>query len=225
MPIVQHHIEIRNFGEPPWQMPKDIALVFLFGRPGSGKSTVYDLLRRKLKDKQIGKRIVKIDDYPRLLELTERDIEHKRHRHSPEGGFDIIDHTALDEVLQEINVDVRKYRTSDTLVFVEFARKSYADALENFDQDILKNCIIIYVDCPFDICWKRNVNRALKGEGKGHIVPRNNMERLYQTDDFSEMLKKVSMPTIKIDNTTNDLRYLELMVYKVAETLFPSDFT
>ena len=85
------------------------------------------------------------------------------------------------DILKEVNADVLQIDKPDHMLFIEFARPSYVAALRQFDQHILDNCIVIYMEVSFDTCWARNVARhqaATTADGDDHLVPWKEMRPL-----------------------------------------------
>lgn len=100
-----------------------------------------------------------------LRELLDRDVEFKRY-YRKEGGFVATDFTLLDDVLREMNSKLKKLRKTGEVIFVEFARDRYANALKNFDRDVLGRTLLLYIYCPFDVCVARNVRRFKEAKAR-----------------------------------------------------------
>lgn len=163
------------------------SFVFLLGRPGCGKSLIYRKLSERLREH--GLEATRIDDFPILKELLDRDTKFKRH-YRKEGGFVVTDFTILDDVLKEINEKLKEEEGPDRVIFVEFARDRYLEALKNFEGNVLKRSLLVYIYCPFDVCVKRNVRRFRESGEKNlddHIAPTDIMERYYKYDDMEEL--------------------------------------
>jgi len=201
------------------------SFVFLLGRPGCGKSTIYRLLEQKLKKEGLAREVMRVDDFPVLEELLDRDTGFKRH-YRKEGGFVVTDFTILDEVLKRINDQLGGLERPGRVVFVEFARDRYADALKNFDREVLGRALICYIYCPFDVCVERNVRRFEEVKGKtldDHIAPRDIMERYYRYDDYEELYLRseeelrslTPAPLIVVCNDAEGLGKLEIELDKV----------
>ncbi len=166
--------------------------VFLLGRPGSGKSAIYRELERRIREEGLANEVVRIDDFPVLKELLDRDVEFKRH-YRKEGGFVVTDFTLLEDVLKEMNTKLKGLRKTGRLIFVEFARDKYANALKNFDREVLGRALLLYIYCPFDVCVARNVRRFKEAKGKSvddHIAPSDIMEKYYRHEDYEELFLK-----------------------------------
>ncbi len=205
------------------------SFVFLLGRPGSGKSAVYRMLGQRLREEGLASDITRIDDFPVLRELLDRDTKFKRH-YRKEGGFVVTDFTILDDVLEEINSKLKELEQSGRVTFVEFARARYANALKNFDREVLDHSLILYIYCPFDVCVERNVRRFREARGKDideHIVPTDIMEHYYRYDDYEELCLKseaelrrhVTVPLVVVRNDVEGMGQLERELEKVMDFL------
>ena len=205
------------------------SFVFLLGRPGSGKSAVYRMLGQRLREEGLASDITRIDDFPVLRELLDRDTKFKRH-YRKEGGFVVTDFTILDDVLGEINSKLKELEQSGRVTFVEFARARYANALKNFDREVLDHSLILYIYCPFDVCVERNVRRFREARGKDideHIVPTDIMEHYYRYDDYEELCLKseaelkrhAPVPLVVVRNDVEGMGQLERELEKVMDSL------
>jgi len=205
------------------------SFVFLLGRPGSGKSAIYRMLRQGLLEEGLASDVTRIDDFPVLRELLDRDTEFKRH-YRKEGGFVVTDFTILDDVLKEINRKLKGPEQPGRVTFVEFARARYADALKNFDRKVLDRSLILYIYCPFDVCVERNVRRFKEARGEDideHIAPTDIMERYYKYDDYEELYlkseaelkRRAPAPIVVVCNDVEGSERLKLELKKVTEAL------
>ena len=201
--------------------------VFLLGRPGSGKSAIYRALEQRIREEGLASEVMRIDDFPVLKELLDRDVEFKRH-YRKEGGFVVTDFTLLDDVLKEMNSKLKKLRKPSRVIFVEFARDKYANALKNFDRDVLGRALLLYIYCPFDVCVARNVRRFKEAKCKSvddHIAPSDIMKKYYRHDDYEELFLKseaelkqqTPAPLVVVRNDTEGLERLKREVEKVVE--------
>jgi hypothetical protein len=101
-------------------------------------------------------------------------------------------------------------------LLVEFSRGGeigYKDTLKLFDPSVLKKGAIIYIKASFEEAWRRNVARyeeKRKFSILAHMVPREQMERLYGQDDWDLITKGeengfieisgVKIPFVTMDN-------------------------
>jgi len=202
--------------------------VFLLGRPGCGKSVVYQLLAGRIRREKLVDEVMRIDDFPVLKEIAEQDKEFKKHVRS-EGGFTITDRSIYDDVLKEMNRRIKVLRRPGRLIFVEFSRSGYAQALKNFDHEVLGRSLIVYIYCPYEVCLERNIRRFKEGARNldEHIVPRDLMEEYYRYDDYEELFlkseddlkKRAPAPIVVIRNDAEGLEKLKREVEKVVLAL------
>lgn len=203
--------------------------VFLLGRPGCGKSVIYEMLTEKLKKRGLSKEFIRIDDFPILKELFDRDVHFKRHRRKA-GGFEVTDWSIVDEVLKIVDERVKRLEKADRMVFVEFARNNYLQALKNFTPEVLSKSLILYIFAPYPVCYQRNIKRFQEKGGEdldSHIVPPDLMESYYKEDDFEELLLESEerlkgtspLPLIVIDSRKTGRAKLEPVVAKAAKAL------
>ena len=168
-------------------MTKDY--VFLLGRPGCGKSFVYENLLKRLRETEKVEKVTRLDDFPVLKELLDKDTEFKRHVRK-EGGFEVTDFTIVDEVLRVINGRLPSVKEENDLVFVEFVRDSYLSAFKNFSSDTFGKSLLLYIYCPFEVCLARNRKRFEEQKGNAlddHIVPTDLMNSYYKNDDLEKI--------------------------------------
>ena len=201
---------------------------FLLGRPGSGKSIVYHKLAERIKREGLANDIMRVDDFPILERLLAEDVKHRRHIHK-EGGFEVTDFSILDDVLKQMNKQIKKLEKPGRLIFLEFSRDRYRRALRNFDQEVLDRSLIIYIYCPFELCLRRNKRRFEKGgaTADNHIVPTDLMYKYYRYDDYEELLlksedklrKQTPAPLVVVKNDLEGFNKLEEELEKVTEAL------
>jgi adenylate kinase family enzyme len=204
--------------------------VFLFGRPGCGKSAVYRELEKRLIDENLAKTFQRVDDFPKLWgkfleddKLVKEGKERIYSRTTDDGGYKVVNNDVWNEILKEVNADVLDIdKGEEHLVFIEFSRSNYIEALSNFSEKILDKCIVIYIDVAFEICWERNVARheaALEKGGDDHLVSRDEMEATYLYDDRDELVKFEKSPVVIVDNEKSGMEHLVKQVDKVIDVL------
>lgn len=203
--------------------------VFLLGRPGCGKSVIYEMLTEKLRERGLAKEFIRIDDFPILKELFDKDVHFKRHRRKA-GGFEVTDWSIVDEVLKIVNERMKRLEKADRMLFIEFARNNYLQALKNFTPEVLSKSLILYIFAPYQVCYQRNIKRFKEKGGEdldSHIVPPDLMESYYKEDDFEELLLESEerlkgtspLPLIVIDSRETGRAKLEPVVAKAAKAL------
>ena len=194
--------------------------VFLIGRPGCGKSIVFSILEEELRAKGYKGELRRIDDFPLLKHILDTDVGHKRHRPAPEGGVKITDDKVWDELARGLNEQALELQDPDRLLFIEFSRDNYVRAFKNFSPELIRNSLIIYIDCPWDVCWERNVRRAKLEKGlDAHLVSKEEMETTYKQDDHEELPKHVNARMLVVRNDSDDLGELRGELRGVVEKL------
>jgi adenylate kinase family enzyme len=196
--------------------------IFLLGRPGCGKSAIYRMVVEKLKEKGVGKEYPRVDDFPKLWAIFQNDEktgQWKRCRKTPDGGYKVTDDTVWDEILRQVNDDLLKF-SSEEVIFVEFSRSDYLPALKNFDDKVIKNSVIVYIDCDFETCWERNVDRHKKALAAGtddHLVSREEMEKTYLYDDRDKLIEAGKQNIYKVIVIKNDKNGYEHLVKPIED--------
>ena len=207
--------------------------VFLLGRPGCGKSALYRELEGRILESGQVETCERVDDFPKVWARLHRDDRLEKEgkerlysRRSDDGVYLLTDETFLDEILKEVNADVLKIGKPDHLIFLEFARTSYVEAIQHFDRRILDPCIAIYMEVSFDICWARNVARHaadMRQEGDDHFVYRETMEKLYRHDDqdaFVQYMRDLNIPVLVVNNEAEGEEHLKKQVEALFKNLF-----
>ncbi|MEW5693404.1 MAG: AAA family ATPase [Candidatus Hydrogenedentota bacterium] len=201
--------------------------IFLLGIPGCGKSEVYRRIKERLIKEGIAQDVIRIDDFPKLhscfVSDDEAEKQGKKRRYSKkttDGGWLVTNKEIWDELLKMVNDDIKKERKNGRVIFLEFSRPDMVRSIQkNFDENIKDSSFIIYIFCPFDICWERNVRRhkqALAAGTDDHLVSREEMESTYAKDDHDE-LYKLGIPFVVLDNHFNQSELLDFEIEKVIK--------
>lgn len=180
--------------------------LFLFGRPGCGKSIVYRTIEKILAERGGDEKFERIDDFPILKSLHDGDVASARTDRfvpTPDGGFKVIDHGVWDAMLVGLNKNALQLQSDKKILAIEFSRPDYLHSLTLFDNEILKNAVVLYIAASFDCCIARNEERTKRAAEEGidaHFVSRKEMEETYLTDDGDELLAKQPVTVFKIEN-------------------------
>lgn len=184
--------------------------VFLLGRPGCGKSAVYRQIEKRVKEEGLADTFERVDDFPKLWnkfmvdnKLEEEGKSREYSQRTDDGGYLVTNDKVWDEILKEVNDDVKSKAKDGHLIFIEFSRPNNIHSLKNFSKEILDYAVAVYIDVDFDTCWKRNVARheAALAEGTDdHLVSRDEMEKTYLKDDGVALVKSEPIPVIRVDN-------------------------
>lgn len=198
----------------------DSTYFFLLGIPGCGKSEIYRRLSERLVSEGIVEDCERFDDYPILWDYFQEDGP--KTEPCEDGGYLILDDTLWDDVLEDLDEKCRDASDSDSAIFIEFARGENREALENFSDEIMDNAVILYIHCPFDEAWRRNVERheqALEEGTDDHLVSREEMEKTYGEVDREQLLENPPAPAIQINNDEPDMDKLEREVNDAYEQI------
>jgi hypothetical protein len=214
--------------------------VFLLGRPACGKSAVYRELERRILSSGQALTCERVDDFPTVRtrfrgdDALQKKGRERLYSTRTEDGVYQPKEGVFDDILREVSADVLRIDEPEHVIFLEFARPSYVEALQNFDKSILDRCIAIYIEASFETCWARNVARyeATVAEGqmgifaKGsddHFLPRETMESIYLHDDrdaFVQHMGERNIPVAVINNEAQGEEHLNQQVEELFETLF-----
>jgi len=203
--------------------------VFLLGTPGCGKSEVYRRLSARILEEGLSHEVTRIDDYPRVhacfaaddaAEAAGRSRDYSAR--GTDGGWLVINPALWDRVLKMANDDVRQQRRPGRAIFLEFARPDMVRSIaDNFDTEVRGSSLLLYIFCPFDICWERNVRRheaALAAGTDDHLVSREEMEKTYLKDDHDQ-LHRLGMPYLVVDNHLEGSAFLDFAIQEVMALL------
>ena len=194
-------------------------IIFLLGRPGSGKSQIarcikdnetlatFDLKEKCLLENWL---VEHVTDYPVLQEMFQKEQDLKAQgRFERErfcigdqelGGFTVIDFSVLQTALTRVNESIlHTFESSRKLIIVEYARNNYIEALEAFDQRILAHAHFLYFEADRKICKDRIAARVAHRQFEDdNFVSEQIMDGYYQQDDFPLLQKALGPEKLKV---------------------------
>ncbi len=197
----------------------------MLGRPGCGKSELHRRLTPRLKKEGFAQEFVRVDDFPKLWNIFVNDKNFKRCKPTEDGGYKVTDPKVWDDILKEVNRDVKKLDKKGRMIFIEFSRSNYVHSLKNFDKGIIDKSLIVYIDCSFETCWRRNVRRheaTLAAGVDNHLVPREEMEETYLHDDRDDLLrfgKESKIPIVVVNTDYNGMAHYKGIVEKITQAV------
>ncbi len=130
-------------------------IVFVLGRPGSGKSTSVRFMQ-ELAEK-VGWSVSCLNDYTFLQNMFQSDTQH-RFRPVKHGGFEILDSSVRDTALHRLEQNIQKlsfFKEEKMLVTVEFARSDYEEAMKLFNSASLYDAHFLFIAADLPACSQR----------------------------------------------------------------------
>jgi adenylate kinase family enzyme len=184
-----------------------ITKLFIWGRPGSGKSTAVRYISETLGG--LVWNIHNINDYPIFLGMAKSGSPKVKLMEN--GGFDVCIPSTYDEVLQNVKQQVEEidkgvYEQSKSLVIIEFSRDHYQSALDQLGSDFLKDAYLLFIHADIDTCRNRIYNR-MKHPAKNDdhpSVPEEIYETRFANDNIDHMQQiKQNGPFCKVEIISN----------------------
>lgn len=196
--------------------------LFLLGRPGCGKSHVFQQVKALLPGTP-----TRIDDFPKLQDLAKSDDAEeaagrpRQFTKKTAGSGWLATQVAYETVLRQVDSELRALSQEAGFVFVELARWDMVRSIEdNFSKDVLDRAFLIYVYCPLSICIERNRRRSAGGQTNidNHEVPIDRLTLRYCDDDH-DLLNRLNVPYILIDNHLDGTEHLGFEAQKIVQAL------
>jgi predicted kinase len=179
----------------------DNLLLFLIGRPGSGKSTFARYLTRAL----VSTNVLYLNDYELLLAQTEK-LSDKQIRWEPNGQFEILDRGIFESLLNQLMKPIESNRGKRPVI-IEFSRASYVQAFEGLPALAKSLFTIVYVDSPLEACIERNAIRAAYYPIK--TTPAAVIRNYHSHDDLPALQAAYPGRVRVVQNTITSLHALE----------------
>jgi hypothetical protein len=200
-------LRLTNYGG--FMSTNHFEILFVFGRPASGKSEFFDHIGKRDQNSLLSKLHIApfetIDDWFVLADKFREDtlwekLTGKRKYSKLDNNVECVtDMLLYDYAILHLNRHVleltEKHPTffQERTLLIEFSRggeKNYEHTLALFDPSILNRAGIMYVNADFDTSWARNVHRfeeKQKYSSLAHMIPRSQLERLYLHDDWGTL--------------------------------------
>ncbi len=205
--------------------------VFILGRPGSGKSTVAQLLKATAQESGWDTR--HMYDYKHLHDMFQQEIDDnlpvenrvfRQRGPAASQGFDVINFQVLDTVLKrmanEVQAEEQDQSGANKLLLIEFARREYARALDMFGHEVLYGAHLLYIKLDLEDCIERVHQRLVEGRSASeydHFESDELMRGYYGEDDWSSGQFSEYLDYLRSDGM--DMKLEELDNYGTREEL------
>lgn len=179
-----------------------VVKVFVFGCPGSGKSTASSYIEMIARDKGDKWSTFRINDYKILDGWFHDNIEEKRFRPSEYGGFDITISKVYDEALDTLKEEVLQYQPSreNELIIIEFARCDYQHALEQLGREFRQEAYFLLIDADIETCVQRIYYRVQHRSTLDDHFVSDKVIKCYDQPNYVETNIFLLKTTFEIDN-------------------------
>jgi adenylate kinase family enzyme len=166
--------------------------LFVFGLPGSGKSTVSRSIVEYVYQTYPYWFARRFSDYDILLDMFGKDKQRKDFQ--PENsGFYVKNPKVYDQALKRLEQLVNQVNSaSNQLIVIEFSRGDYAKSLKIFESSFLDNSAYLFLYSDINTC-KERVAQRIKHSYYGpddHYVPERTFERFatIDTEEYPQSL-------------------------------------
>lgn len=144
--------------------------LFVFGFPGSGKSTVARYIVEHVKNTYKYWSAFRVSDYNILHKMAHQEKKSKDFylfNHQGTEAFYVSNPAKYNEALEHLEELVERYQTkSNRLLVIEFARSDYARAFKVFGEGFFRNSSFAYVYADMDVCLRRIEERISNPHSK-----------------------------------------------------------
>ncbi len=209
--------------------------VFLFGRPGSGKSAVFRHIEKYLEEQYEDWPAVHFSDYEILQQMFQFEklfqvaVERRKFLSSEHDGFDVRDFSVLDTALKELEKQVR-YRwdpNKDEIIAIEFARDDYTKALKQFMPGFLQNAHFLFIEVSMKTCIRRIHERISQPiSADDHFVSENILQSYYSQQQPPRHLERdygIDASKIHIIHNGGSEQDLIKKVKRLVDTIIKTD--
>ncbi len=176
--------------------------LFLFGRPGCGKSSATRHIVKHVQNKKWS--IKRFKDFDILKVMSTEDQYKQAFELTLHDGFDVIDEHVFDVALKELESQLSNYipkAGANEIIIIEFARGNYAEAFQHFSHSVLEDAYILFIDANLDECIKRVKHRMIKPKSSDdHYVSEDAIRKFYR----EQILPKDGEFQVKLEKIDNN---------------------
>lgn len=207
--------------------------VFLLGRPGSGKTTVFYTIEKFARKKK--KKAIRIREYTILRDMAEQDEFKGKFASIRPNGFDIRDFSIFNESARRLEQQIKAYlfehAAKDELIFIELARDDYSQAMRSFSNEFLRDAYFFLIEADIATCIKRIRWRAAHPKKTdGHSISDAILKGYYAKDNahYVDQKFKVDYGILKrvtvIENNGTLRRFKKRIRREGANIIFGYEF-
>ncbi len=170
-------------------------IIFIIGKPGSGKSTFINTIVGNLSD-DIKSNIKVHNDSDILYEMALNKVFPESLHLYEECGFKILDNKVYEHAIINLNKNISSQLGNEKykIHIVEFSRNEYVKTFSLFEFLSLHYVHIVYINTSFELCLLRNSKR------KKRKVPEDIMTSYYISDDIFDLIKVFGEKVTVVDN-------------------------
>jgi thymidylate kinase len=169
--------------------------VFVFGCPGSGKSTCVRYFEILVKNKNAIWSTAHFSDYEIMYEWFQEDAHQQHFRLAKYGGFEVLAPNIYNKAVEKLKEEILKHKplTQYEIAIIDFARWDYTNPLRLMGLELLEPSYFLFLDVDIKTCEKR-VGRRVKNQATldDHFVSEYVFER-YHTSNKSFITSTVDL--------------------------------
>lgn len=182
-------------------------VVFLVGRPGSGKSEATRQIAAVATQHDLP--VIDLGDYAILYRMYQADTTGRRFKPAdpqrPAIGFSVIDPIVLDTALIELEQQIQQTKPQRGIVLVELARGDYKLLFELLQPETYEESYVLFFEAELEQCIRRIYGRASTDAQGGlqpteHLISEAAMRHYYAADNWHYMTDprgfRANFPTI-----------------------------
>src|SRR5215469_6817554 len=159
-----------------------IAIVFILGVSGVGKSTAAAHFMKLIEEQDGIGSTLRFNDYKIMYEWFLKDNKHQWFLPTEHIGFNIlvpeIYDLAIEELTEKLTREIREHKPSEhELMIVDFARWDYSSSFELLGKDLLQPAYFLFLKADLETCVDRVQQRARNPHTiDDHFVPQSVFE-------------------------------------------------
>ena len=191
-------------------------LIFIIGRPGSGKTTFAHLCISNINDNWPVCKIGYIDEQTLLLNSL-KNLRSGQIDWLDSGQFVVNDRTIFDHLIIKLKDIAAEEIKKKDLLLIEYVESDYDDLSDKFSELLVAKFLILYMDASLDKCIERNLNRAQKFPLLS--PPSSVIEKYYSKDDCISISDLLKDRLVRIRNNFESVNDLHPQVRSVCKLI------